>query len=128
LKISCPHYVSLDKRDDLTYAQDIPAKARPGSAKGQLNKFAQGQESFSPNGEKERKAHNKQIEEAITKLQKEREQLGVEHYSKSRAVATPRSFRDEQMLEEYLLRIQEIDKRVAEINAEIKRLRSQKLK
>jgi ATP-binding cassette subfamily F protein 3 len=119
----------LEKRKEHGYIKDTDLKARVKQGqKNQAQSDSKEGESDIKEEEKDQKAHNKQIEDEINKLQKEREKLNLEHYSKSRAVATPRSYRDNQMLEEYIFRIQEIEKRIAEINEEIKSLRKQKLK
>ncbi|MDD5004959.1 MAG: ATP-binding cassette domain-containing protein [Candidatus Omnitrophica bacterium] len=112
----------LEKRKEKSYIPHKAIKVKPEAASQSDAKENLKEE------EKRRKAHNAGIEEEIKKLQKERDKLNLEHYSKSRAVATPRSYRDNQMLEEYILRIQDIEKRIPEINEEIKQLRKQKHK
>ncbi|MFH1621585.1 MAG: ABC-F family ATP-binding cassette domain-containing protein [Candidatus Omnitrophota bacterium] len=119
----------LEKRNDPAYAQDVKPKAMlKHSEKDEIKQAAQQEELSRKEEDKKRKAHNRHIKDQIEKLQKERQKLNLEHYSKSRAVATPRSYHDEQMVEEYIFRIQEIEKRILEVASEIKYLRKQKLR
>ena len=119
----------LEKRKSRDYILDSELKAKAAlQSKDKTGVDSSDSAALLKEEEKRRKAHNAAIEEQIKKLKKEREKLNLEHYSKSRAVATPRSYRDDQMLEEYLLRIQEIERRVPEINAEIQQLRKAKHK
>ena len=89
---------------------------------------AKQQAALKKEQEKKQKLHNTQIKEQVKKLQKEREKLNLEHYSKSRAVSHPRDYHDDSMLEEYVFRLQDIEKRIAEISVAIKRLRQKKIK
>ena len=57
-----------------------------------------------------------------------RHNLHLEHYAKSRAASSPRGYHEDAMLEEYILRLQEIEARTAEINTEIKKLKKQLIK
>lgn len=120
----------LEKKDTVpVYIQDPrQANALTHKAKDESVQKAEQQEFLRRQEEKKRKTDKIQINQEIKKLQKERDLLNREHYAKSRIVATPRSYRDDQMLEQYLFRLQEIDKRTSEINNEIKKLRKQKKK
>ncbi|MFH1622193.1 MAG: ATP-binding cassette domain-containing protein, partial [Candidatus Omnitrophota bacterium] len=120
----------LEKRNDPTYAKDVKPriKLKQHNEINETEQTPEHKEHSRKEDEKNRKAHNKGIEDQIKKLQKEREKLNLEFYSKSRAVATPRSHHDDKMLEEYIFRIQEIEKRFLEVASEIKSLRNQKLR
>ena len=119
----------LEKRNDSSYIKSFELKLKVKEKPKKCNSDdLKNKVKLLKEQEKERKAYNRRVEIQISKLQKERERLGIEHYSKSRIVATPRSYRDDKMIEEYLLRIQEIENRTIEINAKIKKLRKQKLK
>ncbi|MDD5291982.1 MAG: ABC-F family ATP-binding cassette domain-containing protein [Candidatus Omnitrophica bacterium] len=119
----------LEKRKSGDYIPDAKLKAKAAAqVKDKTGGASENKAAALKEEEKRRKAHNAGIEAQIKKLGEEREKLNLEHYSKSRAVATPRSYRDNQMLEEYIFRIQEIEKRISEINAEIKQFRKQKHK
>ncbi|MEK6715486.1 MAG: ATP-binding cassette domain-containing protein [Candidatus Omnitrophota bacterium] len=61
----------------------------------------------------------------IKKLQQQEEKLKLERYAKSRALSSPRIVRGEETLKRYELRLSEIDKKIAEIRAEIKKIKSQ---
>jgi ATP-binding cassette subfamily F protein 3 len=76
--------------------------------------------------EKRRKAHNLAIREKITNLKKKKEKLYLEMYAKSRALSDPRIYRqrDAQTAKEYGRRIKEIENLMAQIDAEIKNLKS----
>ncbi len=75
--------------------------------------------------EKNNKTHNSQIKDKINNFKKEKNSLNLEKSAKSRAVSNPRSYRDNESLEEYIARIQEIDVRIDEINNEIRALKKQ---
>lgn len=118
----------LQKRKEQIHLKDAELKSSSETkAKDQTREDGKQKEIFAREEEKKRKTHNASIEDQINKLKKEREKLSTEHYSKSRAIATPRSYRDNQMLEEYMFRLQGIEKRIAEINDEIRRLKKQKI-
>lgn len=72
--------------------------------------------------DRRRKTHNTAIGASIAKLQKEKEELQLESYSKARALANQRIYRDEATVKEYGRRLKEIEKRCVEIDAEIKAL------
>ncbi|MCM8779790.1 MAG: hypothetical protein NC914_01385, partial [Candidatus Omnitrophica bacterium] len=72
-----------------------------------------------------RKAHNILIRKKINALEKEKDKLNLERLAKERAITNPRSYRDESSLEEYMLRVEEIKKRLAEIIRQIEKLKKQ---
>jgi len=73
----------------------------------------------------ERKIHNAQMRKKIEKLEDEKGKLNLERMAKERAIANPRSYRDNASLEEYMLRVDEIKERIAEIVKEIEKLKKQ---
>lgn len=75
--------------------------------------------------EKKRKLHNASIREEITKLVKEKEKIELESYSKARALSNPKIFRDEDTVRVYGRRLKEIEKIIADINIQIKKLEEQ---
>lgn len=75
--------------------------------------------------EKKRKAHNAAIRDKISKLEKEKENLQLESYSKARALSNPHIYRDEDTAREYGRRIKEIEKLISGLNSEIKELEEQ---
>ncbi len=83
------------------------------------------QESAHREQDKNIKALNLQVKDKINNLKKEKDSLNLEKSAKSRAVSNPRSYRDNESLEEYIARIQEIDVRVEELNNEIRALKKQ---
>ena len=74
---------------------------------------------------KKRKTHNAGIREKINKLEKEKESLQLESYSKARALSNPHIYRDEDTAREYGRRLKEIEKRIAEIALEVKGFEAQ---
>jgi ATP-binding cassette subfamily F protein 3 len=76
--------------------------------------------------EKRRQAHNSATGEKITRLKMKKEDLRLEMYAKSRALSDPRIYRrrDEETAKEYGRRIKEIGKLMAQIDEEIKTLKS----
>ena len=75
--------------------------------------------------EKKRKTFNASIREKINKLDKEKESLQLESYSKSRALSNPHIYREEETAKEYGRRLKEIEKRTAAIDEEIRNFESQ---
>lgn len=72
--------------------------------------------------ERKRKSHNVSLGAAIQKLKKEKEELELESYAKSRALADQRIFATPDRAKEYGRRLKDIEARCAEIDAEIKEL------
>ena len=85
------------------------------------------QEELAPQKEKreKRKSHNVQIRKKIDNLEEEKEKLNLERLAKERAITNPRGYRDDSSLEEYMLRVEEIKQRIAEIVKEIEKLKKQ---
>lgn len=75
--------------------------------------------------EKRRKQHNASVREKILRLQKDIEKLQLENYSKCRALADPKIFRDEETVKDYGRRLKEIEAEIAAFEAQIKKLESQ---
>ncbi|RJP28043.1 MAG: ABC transporter ATP-binding protein [Candidatus Omnitrophota bacterium] len=75
--------------------------------------------------EKKRKSYNDAIRDKITKLVKEKQELNLESYAKSRALSNPRIFRDEETVKAYGRRLKEIEKLLQEIDKGIEDLKSQ---
>jgi len=73
--------------------------------------------------EKKQKNHNFSIHNQINKLNQEKEKLQTESYAKVRAMSDTKIFRDENTVKEYGRRLQEIEKRVVEVDGEIKSLK-----
>ncbi len=70
--------------------------------------------------ERQRKAHNTSIGAQVQKLRKEKEDLELESYAKARALSDPKIYGDEERCREYGRRLKDIEKRLAEIEEEIK--------
>ncbi len=94
-------------------------------SKDEIKDSPKQQELLHKKQEKNNKAYNSLIKEKINNLKKEKDSLNLEKSAKSRAVSNPRSYRDNESLEEYIARIQEIDIRIEEINNEIRVLKKQ---
>jgi len=120
----------LEKKDSGTYGvrEPVVQEERLLGAREHKSKPSAKRESAEgsfKDEDKRRKAHNAQIKEEINKLKKENEKLNMEKISKSRAVSNPRSYRDDHSLEEYIYRIEEIDRENRRICEEIRRLKKQ---
>jgi ATP-binding cassette subfamily F protein 3 len=78
--------------------------------------------------QKRRIAHNAATGEKIAKLKDKKEDLRLEMYSKSRALSDPRIYRrrDEETAKVYGRRIKEIEKLMAQIDEEIRTLKSER--
>jgi len=125
---SFDYYLEKRKRGELD-SYKVKSKAKKETSEKYAQKEKEKQEHLEHTQQKkDRKAHNAQIKKEIAKLQKERDELNLEHSTKSRMVANPRSHYDDQMLEEYIFRLKEIETRNAEISKEIRTLRKQKAK
>jgi len=101
----------------------------PVSTRAISDKIQKPKEKTSPALQKEEgvnpKFHNFNIKEKIKKLKSEKDNLNLEASSKKRAIENPRSYRDNESLEEYIERLQEIEKRITEINDQIRALKKQ---
>jgi len=113
----------LGKKDELTEA--IEHKPRVDIKKIEIDAAKQKEkeeEKKRKEEEKKRKAHNALIREDINKLEKNKEKLELESYSKSRALSDPKIFRDEETARNYGRRLKEIDKEISEMDIKIKQL------
>ncbi len=72
--------------------------------------------------ERLRKAHNKEVGALIQKLNKEKEELELESYAKTRALSDQHIWRDEARAKEYGRRLKEIEARKTEIDDKIAEL------
>jgi ATP-binding cassette subfamily F protein 3 len=115
----------LEKRDKVEeVGRNIPLSADKKVDKKKEEEIERAKQKDIARREQEKKKnHNKGIKEEIKKLKEEMERLNLEHFAKQRAVSHPRSYRDEQSLEEYIIRLQEIDARRAAISEEIRALK-----
>jgi len=95
--------------------------------KGELQKLRfKEEEKKRLEEEKKRKAHNTPLREKITKLGKNKENLRLEMYAKSRVLSDPRIYRrDEETAAEYGRRIKEIERLTLDIDEEIKKIKSE---
>ncbi len=115
----------LEKKD----SPEVVIKASAPTAVGDSAKQVKekNQQALARQEEKERKFHNFEIKEKIKKLKAEKDRLNLEASAKKRAIENPRSYRDEHSLEEYMLRLEEIDQRVNQIGEEIRNLKKEML-
>jgi ATP-binding cassette subfamily F protein 3 len=86
---------------------------------------AKEEERKSKEETRKRKAHNKIINEKISKLEKEKEKLNLESYAKARALSNPRIYRDEETARDYGRRLKEIEKLISGIDSDIKKLQGE---
>lgn len=75
--------------------------------------------------ETQKKFYNFNIKEKIRKLKAEKDNLNLEASAKKRAIENPRSYRDNESLEEYIERLHEIERKISDINNEIRDLKKQ---
>ena len=80
------------------------------------------EERLKREAERRRKAHNTSVRERINRLEKEKENILLESYAKSRALSDPHIFRDEETVRAYGRRLKEIEKEAAEIALKIQEL------
>lgn len=73
--------------------------------------------------EERRRKHNAEVANKIRKLRKEREKIEIERNVKMRILSKPRSYYSEEVIKEYCHRLREIEKRIAEIDKKITRLK-----
>ncbi|MDD5595720.1 MAG: ATP-binding cassette domain-containing protein, partial [Candidatus Omnitrophica bacterium] len=119
----------LEKRSEAEIALH-PAKQRikvEEKHKDEAKEKLKLQEKERKEKERQRKAHNAAIGLKINALRKEIERLNLESYAKARALSNPKIFRDEAMVIEYGRRLKEIEKKNAQIQAEIQQLENQLL-
>lgn len=75
--------------------------------------------------DRRRKSHNAALREKITKLEKEKENLGLESYAKAHSLSNPRFYHDEERAKEYGRRLKDIEIRLKEIAGEIQSIEKQ---
>ncbi|MCX5711563.1 MAG: ABC-F family ATP-binding cassette domain-containing protein [Candidatus Omnitrophica bacterium] len=75
--------------------------------------------------ERSRKAQNALLKDQIKQITAEREKLNLERLSKSRAISNPRGYRDDASLEEYILRVEELQSLMAKMNDQVRALKKQ---
>jgi len=119
----------LEKKDS-GEAYAIPAPSAKKTEQPSINQEAEksANQAQARKEEEKSKAHNKQIKDSIAKLSAEKDKLNLECSAKKRAIENPRGYRDNQDLEEYILRVQEIEERIKEISKEIVALKKQLIK
>ncbi|HTY45724.1 MAG TPA: ABC-F family ATP-binding cassette domain-containing protein [Patescibacteria group bacterium] len=120
----------LEKRDSMPIAlREARAKIiKPeDTAAAKAKEKARQEELARKQQEKARKQHNLGIGNALSKLRKEKEDLGLEQYAKARALSDPKIYREEETVRQYGRRLKEIDKRLVEIEQEIKTLEAKRL-
>lgn len=81
-----------------------------------------GEDRLKKEEERQRKSHNAGIGASIQKLKKEKEELRLETYSKTRALSDQHIYCDEERVKEYGRRLKEIEKKIARIDQDIKKL------
>jgi len=119
----------LEKKEEGEVALE-PAKPKnklQEKNKDELKEKHKQQEKERKEKERQRKAHNAVIGQKINTLRKEIEKLNLESYAKARALSNPKIFRDEAMVIEYGRRLKEIEKKIMQIEAEIKSLEKEML-
>jgi len=86
---------------------------------------AREEEKLRREKESKRKTANAAVREKIQRLEKEKEKLSLESYAKSRALADPHIFRDEETAREYGRRLKQIEQEIVQIDASIAGLEKQ---
>jgi len=117
-KIKDKPFVEEQRRKD-------PAQGKETDAAGTGEKEKEKkQKDLAKQERKQRKEHNTKVSRKIKKLEKEKEELDVEHYVKARILSNPHSYRDEAKVKECGRRLKEIDRRVLVIDKEIEHLKN----
>ncbi len=80
---------------------------------------AKEEERLKKEEERGRKSHNTAIGAKIQKLNKEKEELELESYAKSRALSDPQTYSNQEKARDYGQRLKAIEKRCREISLEI---------
>ena len=93
--------------------------------KAQAEKRKKEEERLYKEKRKKRKAFNTSIHTKISKLKRKKETLLIESDAEKRAIANPHKYRDEEIIEEYKLRIKQIEKIFQDIDVEIENLQNQ---
>jgi len=120
---SFDYYLEKSKEDAATAEESRPRMKQPRPDENkERDRESQRQKKEE---EKNRKAQNASLRQKINKLNEEKERLQLESYAKSRAMADPHIYRDEETAREYGRRLKEIEKRLSGIDAEIKEMEYQ---
>ena len=117
----------LDKKKSADYEHFVAA-AHPKPAHDKVSQAAalkKQQDLAHKQQERLRKEQNALLKNQIKELASEREKLNLERLAKSRAISNPRGYRDDASLEEYMLRVEELQKLMADINDRIRALKKQ---
>ena len=93
--------------------------------KAEAKKKEKEKERLRKEGKKERKALNASLGNKIDRLQRKKEALLLESDTKKRAISRPHKYRDEEVIKEYELRINQIVKEIEDLDEEIKNLKKQ---
>jgi ATP-binding cassette subfamily F protein 3 len=119
------YYLSKKAEGEIPFAESKPKPKAERPKKDEEKEKAKEEERKRREEEKRRKAHNAVLREKINELDKEKEKLRLESYAKARALSNPRIYRDEDTAREYGRRMKGIEKRISEIESEIKKLEEQ---
>lgn len=125
---SFDYYLEKREKGEIYSLPADPARKAEAAKKDEPIDKAKAEELLRRHEEKSKKEHNAQIREKINKLNKEKDKLNLESFAKKRAIENPRSYRDDRDLEEYIIRLQEIERRIREIITEILNLKKQIIK
>ena len=93
--------------------------------KAQAERREKEEERLRKEEKKQRKAFNASLGNKINKLERKKQALLLESDAKKRAIAKPHKYRDEEIIKEYKLQINQIEKKIQDIDAEIKDLGKQ---
>jgi len=119
------YYLNKKAEGEMPFVESKPKPKAERPKRNEEKERAKEQERKRREEEKIRKAHNAGLREEINKLEKEKEQLRLESYAKARALSNPRIYRDEDTAREYGRRMKDIEKRISEIDGQIKQLEEQ---
>jgi ATP-binding cassette subfamily F protein 3 len=117
------YYLEKKAEGEVVFKQHKDKARHEEQRSGDLAKLkAKEQERLRREEERERKAHNASLGVALQRLKKEKEELRLESYAKARALSNQRIYREEGVVKEYGRRLKEIEKRLADIDDEVKQL------
>lgn len=122
---SFDYYLDKKAKGELATEEAMPPRPPKPNDTDEARQRAQEAERLKREEEKRRKQHNAALGQKIKLLRQKKEKLQSESYAKSRALSRPRFYRDEDTARRYGRRLKEIEKRIAEIDLEIKELESQ---
>ncbi|KPK98138.1 MAG: hypothetical protein AMJ95_05295 [Omnitrophica WOR_2 bacterium SM23_72] len=118
----------LEKKDTLgeVYVRQSNLAAWPQKKKiDESREKAKEEERRQREEVRKRKIHNARIGKQIEALQHKKEKLRLESYAKTRALSRPRFYEDEERAKEFGRRLKEIERLMAEADAQIEHLKSQ---